>query len=35
MEENEIKALVIGCVIKVHSALGSGLLEPSYEACLF
>lgn len=25
---------IIGCVYKVHSALGPGLLESSYEICL-
>jgi len=35
MQENEITELIIGCAIKVHSVLGPGLLESSYEACLF
>jgi GxxExxY protein len=35
MQENELTELIIGCAIKVHSALGPGLLESSYEACLF
>jgi len=31
---NQITESIIGAAIKVHSALGSGLLESSYEACL-
>ena len=34
MTENELSHVVIGCAIKVHSALGPGLLESAYEACL-
>ncbi len=34
MEENEISNIIIGCAIKVHSALGPGLLESAYEECL-
>jgi GxxExxY protein len=34
MEINEITEQVIGAAIKVHSALGPGLLESAYEACL-
>ena len=26
--------VVVGCALKVHSALGPGLLESAYEACL-
>lgn len=33
--ENEISQLIIGCAIKVHSALGPGLLESAYEECLY
>lgn len=33
--ENEISQLIIGCAIKVHTALGPGLLESAYEECLF
>lgn len=35
MSENEITERVIGCAIKVHTALGPGLLESAYEACLY
>jgi GxxExxY protein len=34
MTENQITEIVIGCAITVHSALGPGLLESAYEACL-
>ena len=34
MKENELTGLVIGCAMDVHSALGPGLLESIYEACL-
>jgi len=34
MELNEISAQVIDAAMKVHSALGPGLLENVYEACL-
>jgi len=35
MTENELSNIVIGCAIKVHSALGPGLLESAYKECLF
>jgi GxxExxY protein len=35
MEENRITEIIIGCAIKVHKALGPGLLESAYEECLF
>ena len=35
MTENELSNIIIGCAIKVHKALGPGLLESSYEGCLF
>lgn len=35
MTENELSNIIIGCAIKVHKALGPGLLESSYEECLF
>ena len=31
---NELTEIVIGCAIKVHRALGPGLLESAYEICL-
>jgi len=34
LTENELSHVVIGCAINVHSALGPGLLESAYEACL-
>ena len=34
MGENEIGEIILGCAIKVHSALGPGLLESTYEVCL-
>ena len=34
MKENEIGETILGCAIKVHSALGPGLLESTYEVCL-
>jgi GxxExxY protein len=32
--ENELGEVLLGCAIKVHTALGPGLLEGIYEACL-
>lgn len=34
MTENELSTIVIGCALKVHTALGPGLLESAYGACL-
>ena len=34
MTENELSHLVVGCAMRVHSALGPGLLESAHEACL-
>jgi GxxExxY protein len=34
MDINEITGTVIDAAMKVHSALGPGLLESAYEACL-
>lgn len=34
MSENETGEILLGCAIKVHTALGPGLLESTYEACL-
>ncbi len=30
----ELTGVIIGCAMKVHRALGPGLLESSYQACL-
>jgi GxxExxY protein len=35
MTENEIAEKIIGCAIKVHRALGPGLLESAYTECLY
>ncbi len=35
MTENEISKIVFDCALKVHQALGPGLLESAYEECLF
>jgi GxxExxY protein len=35
MTENEISEKVIGCAIQVHRELGPGLLESSYQECLY
>jgi GxxExxY protein len=34
METNQITERIIGAAISVHRALGPGLLESTYEACL-
>lgn len=34
MRTNEITGIIVDSAIKVHSALGPGLLESAYEACL-
>jgi GxxExxY protein len=34
VDEDEIGERVLGCALKVHRALGPGLLENAYEACL-
>jgi len=34
MRPNEITREIIGAAIEVHKALGPGLLESAYEACL-
>lgn len=34
MEENRLGGLILDAAMKVHSALGPGLLESAYEACL-
>ena len=35
MTENEISKIIFDSALKVHKALGPGLLESAYEACLF
>lgn len=35
MQDNEITEKIIGCAIKVHKALGLGLLESAYQECLY
>ena len=32
--ENQISAIILDAAIAIHSALGPGLLESAYEACL-
>jgi GxxExxY protein len=34
MDANEIGELILGCALKVHKALGPGLLESACEVCL-
>ncbi len=34
MRPNEVSYKVIGAAMKVHSALGAGLLESAYDKCL-
>ncbi|HEX8889619.1 MAG TPA: GxxExxY protein [Pyrinomonadaceae bacterium] len=34
MEINQTSGLIVDTAMKVHSALGPGLLESAYEACL-
>lgn len=35
MSEDEISNKIVGCAIQVHRELGPGLLESSYEECLY
>ncbi|MEQ8414335.1 MAG: GxxExxY protein [Imperialibacter sp.] len=35
MTDNQLTEKIIGCAIKVHRALGPGLLESSYQECLY
>ena len=34
MNENDLSREIIGAAIEVHKALGPGLLESAYEACM-
>lgn len=34
IRDDELSHRVIGCALKVHRVIGSGLLESAYEACL-
>jgi GxxExxY protein len=33
--ENQLSKIIFDCTLRVHRALGPGLLESSYEECLF
>ncbi|NJM22221.1 MAG: GxxExxY protein [Richelia sp. RM1_1_1] len=35
MYENDLSGIIIGCAMRVHTALGAGLLESAYEECLY
>ena len=35
MTENEISKIIFNCALKVHKTLGPGLLESSYEECMY
>ena len=35
MEINQLTEQILKCAFNVHSALGPGLLESAYEACLY
>ena len=35
MTEQEISKIVFDCALRVHKALGPGLLESAYEECLY
>jgi GxxExxY protein len=34
VDENDVGEKLLGCALRVHRALGPGLLESAYEACL-
>ncbi|MBN4051445.1 GxxExxY protein [bacterium AH-315-M05] len=35
LTENQLSRIIFDCALKVHRALGPGLLESSYEECMF
>lgn len=35
MEDKTLTESIIGCALKVHCALGPGLLESAYQECLY
>lgn len=35
MNENELSKIVFDCALRIHIALGPGLLESAYEECLY
>lgn len=35
LTENEISKIILECALKIHKALGPGLLESSYQECLY
>lgn len=35
LSENEISKIIVDCAFKVHKTPGPGLLESTYETCLF
>jgi len=35
LTENQISKVIVDCSLKVHRTLGPGLLESSYEKCLY
>ncbi len=35
MTENQISRIIFNCALEVHKSLGPGLLESSYEECLY
>ena len=35
LSENQLSKIIFDCALKVHRALGPGLLESSYEECMF
>jgi len=35
MTEDQLSKIALDCAMRVHTALGAGLLESAYEECLF